>query len=329
MNQIRIQSMAVSHPEQSIGNDFYLEHFKKLHNADYSDFLQKVLGRERRYITSEKENTLTMAIDASLKVLKKAQIDVNEIDMILFSSQVPEYILPTNSVLIHRAIGAGHHTGVLDTNANCSGMLIAFDYACRFLMSHSHMKKILLVGSDNLSILANPNDSITYPNFGDAAVAMILEKVEGENCGLIDSMYFTESSNFDRVTYPKDGLSQGKKSGSMDYMQWLPFDGDVSIENAKKMMDELMARNDLKADDIQAFCLSQFSIFNINKLQAHFNVEKEKMIYVGDEFGYTGTTSPLIALNKAIESGQVKRGDKVLLWTVGIGYHLIAILYQY
>lgn len=328
MTNINIKAMAISHPSNVVDNSFFIEHFKEVEGKDYTDFLENILGRKSRHITTDGETTVTMAIDACKKVLEKSKLTAADIDLILFTTQVPEYTLPTNSVIIHGALGCGHRTGAIDTNANCSGMTIALEQASQYLASHPHMERILVVGSDNLSRLSNPADVITYANFGDAAVAMILEKTTQEG-GLIDSMFYTDPCIKDRVTYPVNGFTQAKKEGTVDYIQWLPFDAEMPMVNAQNMIIELLERNGLTTEDIKAYCFSQFSIVNINHLKEAFNLSQDKIAYIGDKFGYTGTTSPLLALYHAIEDGRVQRGDKVLLWTIGIGYQLIAVLYQY
>lgn len=331
MSSIRIKEIAIHHPENKVNNDFYVEHFKNLTGEDHTSFLKDILGRDSRHIIdNDDENTLTMAVEASKKVLEKSGVSAEELDMIVFASQVPEYIFPTNAVMLHREIKAGTKAGVMDLNANCSGMTIALDQASRYMRSNPRMNKLLLVGSDYSSLIMDPSDSITYPNFGDVAVAVILERIEEENTGLIDSIYYTDSSNYDRVTFPRNGLSKAfKGSEENKYLQWLPFDGDVSLPNAYKIIDEMLERNAVAPKDVDAYCLSQFSISNIKKMQANYGLKDEQMIYVGGEFGYTGTTSPLLALHEGIAKGTIKRGDKVLLWTVGVGYNLIAVLYQY
>ncbi|KOS67620.1 3-oxoacyl-ACP synthase [Lysinibacillus contaminans] len=328
MRNVIIKEMAIYHPEEKVSNDFYIEHFKQKDNEDYTKFLTEVLGRNNRYIAGKEENSLTMAIEASKRVLAKAGVSAEDLDMIMFSSQVPEYTLPTNSIMIHQALGAGGKTAVYDTNANCSGMTMALDNASRYLESHPRMNRILLVGSDNFLRISNPKDVITYANFGDVAVAVLLEKTEGEG-GLIDSDYFTDSSIFDKVVFPRNGLSKGMEDNSIDYTTWLPFNGDISIERTKELIDPMLSRNNLTPEDVKAYCFSQFAKSNLDKLQAHFGVEEERVVFVSDEFGYTGTTSPLLAFYKAVEDGRIQRGDKVLLWTVGIGYHIVAVLYQY
>lgn len=328
MSFVKIKEMAIYHPSNHVSNEKYIDHFLQKDGVDYTRLLTEVLGRDKRYVASENENSLTMAIEASKRVLEKSGISAEDLDMIMFSSQVPEYTLPSNAVMIHKAIAAGGKTGVYDTNANCSGMTIAFEQASRFLVSNPNMERILLVGSDNLTRIADPKDVITYGNFGDAAVAIILEKTN-EQGGLIDSAYYTDSTTFDKVTFPRNGLTQGLKDKSIDYMQWLPFDGTMCIESAKQIIDPMLARHNMKPEDVKAYCFSQFSAVNINLLKDYYNAPDENVIVVGNEFGYTGTTSPLLALYTAIEDGRVKRGDKVLLWTVGIGYQIIAVLFEY
>lgn len=65
---------------------------------------------------------------------------------------------------------------VYDSNANCAGMTIAVEQASRYLLSDPHINNALVVGSDYLSLVANPDEEITYASFGDAAAAVFLEK---------------------------------------------------------------------------------------------------------------------------------------------------------
>ena len=309
MTNVRIKEIEIYHPQNKVANDFYIEHFKQEQDIDLTHFLVDICGRDTRYIMDvEKENSVTMGVEASKKVLKKANLSAKELDMIIFASQVPEFIVPTNAVALHQAIGAGKHTGILDINANCSGMTTGLEQASHYLISNPNMKRVLLVGADAFSLIANPDCTIQYPNFGDCAVAVILEKTEEAGVGLIDSMYFTESCDVDKVTFPKNGLSKNLRGkGIVDYMHWTPFPGDVSIVSATEMIKELVARNGLTPQEVDAYCLSQFSIGNINLLRDNLLVTDEQMIYVGDEFVYTGTTSPLLALYKGVEAGRIKR----------------------
>lgn len=330
MMTVKIKDIAVYHPKNKVDNEYYIEHFKNTKGEDHTRFITDVLGRQSRYIIdNDSENSVTMAIEASKRVLNKADFQADDLDMIIFSSQVPEYTFPSNAVMVHEGIKAGTKTGVFDMNANCTGMTIALDQASRYLLSNPHMTRILLVGSDYTSLIADPEDSLTYPNFGDAACAVILEKTNEEQ-GFIDSIYYTDTWIVDKVTFPRSGLSNKLKGyDDSNYLQWLPFDGAAALPKAYNIIDEMLARNHMKIEDIDAFCLSQFSLSFLESFQENYQMDKEKLIYAGDKFGYTGTTSPLIAFHEGIQNGNIKRGDTILFWTVGVGYNLIAVLFTY
>lgn len=95
------------------------------------------------------------------------------------------------------------------------------------------------------------------------------------------------------------------------------------------LLERILKKNGLSPQDVRAYCLSQFSLANVLKIQDHLELEDAQMIYVGDRYGYTGTSSPFIALHEGIESGRIRRGDYVLFWTIGAGYQLVAMLFKY
>lgn len=325
---VQIKAVDIYHPEQSKDNAFYVDHFQK-QGKDIGRFL-KQMGRKSRYvIDNEHENGLTMGIEASKRVLQKAGVTGKDIDMIVFSTQVPETTFPANALFLHDAIGAPSHAMVMDSNANCAGMTLAVEQAVRTMQANPAIGRALIVGSDYNSLIANPAEEITYTNYGDAAAAVLLEATEGET-GFIDAQYFTDSVNRDKIMYPEKGLSHAVRGQSDSaYIQWLPFDGHIAMPPTYELIETLLTRNNLTSRDIKAFCLSQFSLGNIVKIQGHFQLQDDQIVYVGDRFGYTGTSSPFIALHEGIESGRIQRGDHVLFWTIGAGYQLAAMLFTY
>ncbi|MEK3980373.1 3-oxoacyl-ACP synthase III family protein [Psychrobacillus sp. FSL K6-2836] len=328
MTNIRIKAVDVYHAKKQVNNDVYLEHFKK-QEKDITNFLN-IMGRKQRYVIDNlEENTITMAIEATNRVLKKAGLEGKDIDMIVFSTQVPEVTVPTNAMFIHNAIQAKKGTVIFDMNANCAGMTIGVEQASRYMKSNPHVNTALVIGSDYLSLVADPKDAMTFANFGDAASAIILEKT-ATNTGFVDAMFEVDSSNRNNILYPHKGLSQTIKSNeSAEFMHWLPFDGTMSLPYTYEMFESILERNQLKIDDVDVFCLSQFAKVNMDEIQNHFDIPEEKVIYVGDSYGYTGTSSPFIALHEGIESGNIKRGDLILFWTIGGGHEFITMLFRY
>lgn len=327
---IVIRSAAYYHPLNIVGNNYYLEHFAAL-GKDIKRFLE-VMGRHNRYIVSDdSDNSLTMGLKAAQKVLKDAGLQSEDLDMIVFASQTPEYTYPTNALLLHNRLRCKHRTITLDTNANCAGMVAAVEQASRYMQSNPGIRYALVTGSDYSSINCNPDDEITYPNFGDAAAAVILER-STEPGGFTDSLYYTDSDGCENIMFPACGLSniyREETTAEQIRIRWTPFDGTVCVDAAIADIKELMERNELTPEDISAFCLSQFSLKNIELIREGLGLGPEKFIYVGDEFGYTATSSPFIAFQRGVEDGRIRRGDYVFFWSVGAGWQIPTLLFQY
>ncbi|MCL1630798.1 ketoacyl-ACP synthase III [Sporolactobacillus sp. CPB3-1] len=327
--KITIRAVGAYHPKTKVTNEFFLKHFQD--QGKDIDHLLKHMGRKSRYmIQNQEENGLTMGIEAAEDALKRAGLSGEDIDMIVFSTQVPEYTFPTNATFIHHAIHAGSRTIIMDSNANCGGMTVAVDHACRYMLTNPVVNRTLVVGSDFNTLLCDPNDEVTYANYGDAACAVILERTEGTS-GFLESSYYSDTSeNKDNIIYPSLGLSQALRDGrSGRYLKWVPFDGACALPPAYKNIQELLHSVQLKPSDVKAYCLSQFSLANILEIQKHFHLNDEQIIYIGDRYGYTGTSSPFLALYEGIESGRIHRGDYVIFWTVGAGFQTVGLLFKY
>ncbi|CAM4329811.1 ketoacyl-ACP synthase III [Paenibacillus typhae] len=331
-DNIRICNAAYYHPQHVVDNDYYLEHFAAL-GKDIKRFLE-MMGREHRYIIKdEHENALTMGYKAAQKALAGAGLAGEDLDMIVFASQTPEYTYPTNALLLHHRLGGKHRAITLDSNANCAGMVTAVEQASRYMQANRGIRYTLIVGSDYSSINCRTDDEITYPNFGDAAAAIILERTP-EAPGFKDSIYYTDSAIWESITFPACGLSGIYREGITPddiKLRWNPFDGSVCVEAAINDIKELLDRNGLTAEDISAYCLSQFSLKNIELIRKGLGLEAEaeRFMYVGGEFGYTATSSPFIAFQRGVEDGRIRRGDHIIFWSVGAGWQIPTMLYQY
>ncbi|WP_028982645.1 3-oxoacyl-[acyl-carrier-protein] synthase III C-terminal domain-containing protein [Sporolactobacillus terrae] len=327
--KITIRSVGAYHPKTSVTNAFFLKHFQD-QGKDIDHFL-KHMGRKSRYmIQNETENGLTMGIEAAKDALKRAKLSGEAMDMIVFSTQVPEYTFPTNATFVHHAIHASSRTIIMDSNANCGGMTVAVDHACRYMLANPSVNQTLVVGSDYNTLVCDPNDEVTYANYGDAACAVILEKTEGES-GFLGSSYYSETlENKDKIIFPSVGLSQALRKGENNrYLKWIPFDGGCALPPAYQNIQELLDVEHLQPTDVKAYCLSQFSLANILEIQNHFHLDDEQIIYIGDQYGYTGTSSPFLALYEGIKEQRINRGDYVIFWTVGAGFQTIGVLFNY
>lgn len=328
MNNIKIKGIEVYHGSDVIDNSYYIEHFKK-QGKDIKHFWEDVMGRKYRYhINSSKENSLTMAINASAKVLEKTNLKGSDMDMIIYSSVLPEYVAPPSSIILHNAIGGKHSCFCHDINVNCLGMTYSLDYIYRYMQSNDKINKVLLVGSDYLNPQVSPDNELCYGQYGDAACAVIFERT-AEDCKLLGTEITVNSASNEDVRFPMCGFSNIYTAAPHEITtKWEAYDTswlDGAIEN----MNAILSANNLTVSDISMFCFSQFSYGNIVYLREKMNISPENSMYIGDKYGYTGTSSPFIALYESIKADKVKHGDYVMFWTVGAGTIHMAILIKY
>lgn len=329
MRGVQIREIAMYHPANEVDNEYYINYFAEK-GTDVTG-LVTALGRNKRYIIDNpEENTLTMAAEASKLVLKKSGLEAKDVDLIIFTSQTPEYLLPSNALKLHHALGGDLSTACFDINANCAGMLVAIEQACRYMTANPRVERALVVGADYLSI-HSPEQPIYYSNFAESAVAVILEQAEGTR-GLIDSVYQTDTSVIDNSLFPAHGLSnlyREEFTAKDAQVQFTPFDDSVCAESAVNSIRILLERNNLNKEQIGGFLFSQFTIGNIKRVAEGLGIDQDKAVYIGDRFGYTASTSPLLALHEAVQAGKVQRGDYLVFWTVGAGWQNVSLLMQY
>lgn len=328
MTAVKIKDLAIYHPSHYKTNEYYFNHFDQK-GKDIRRLLEHV-GREKRYLIeehNEEETGLTMAIKSSLKVLEKTKLSGKDIDMIIFCTQTPEQMVPMNAFYIHQAIEASSKTRIFDMNANCAGMALATEFASKYMLADDKIQRTLIVGTDQFSPILNPEDEVTYPYFGDISVAMILEKTE-EAIGLIDSDFVSDSSNPNTILFPVNGLRALIQKGIGEKMQLTPFDDTAMFNDVYASIRNLLNDNGLKPEQVKC-CFSQNSLANIKKIQEEIGLKEENVIFVADQFGYSGTTSPFLALHEGIKDGRIKRNDYILFWSIGTGYQFITMLYKY
>lgn len=332
MGNAIIKGVAYYHPEHKVDNEYFIEHFKK--QGKNITGLLKTTGRKNRYISDdETENILTMGYQAAKEVLEKVYVKPSQLGMIIFSTGTPEYIAPSNAIKLHSMLQAGQKCAVYDLNANCAGMLVALEQVARTMRSNPDLKYALIVGSDQLNRYSRYREAITYSNFGDSACAMVIENIFHIERGFLDSDFYTNSSNHNKILLPAKGMSnvvRDKNLSTQDKLvKWDPFDLSGAFFSAKISIEELLFRNNLKKENIKKYFLSQFAIKNIKDVAQELGESLDKFVFIGDEFGYTGTTSPILAYARAVEDNELDIGDYVVFWTVGAGTTCVCVLYQY
>ncbi|GAA4295242.1 3-oxoacyl-ACP synthase III family protein [Anaerocolumna aminovalerica] len=331
---IVMKSVGIYHPEKKIGNESFINHFKNMDETlgERVSHLLTHLGRQERYIADfPNENVITMAINASKSAIEKAGIDPLELDGIIFSTDTPEYTSPSNAILLRDALEASNAHTVYDLNANCVGMVVAVDQAQALMKCNKRLKKILVVGSTMIHHFGLETDPITYGALGDAAAAVILETVETDKqIGFIDSVYATRTDLRDYILMPECGMSNIYDSSIPEEKKrwkWQPFDTEEPESRCGEIIKQVLNENGFAVCQANMIFMTQFSEDAIKNVSNALDYPLEQFKYVGNQYGYTGTSSPFMAYYHAITQEQIKENDVVVFCSVGSGLTAASLLY--
>lgn len=326
-SNIWIRGIDVYFPETFKNVDEYIEAFQSK-GQDIEFQVREFMGKDKLYtIENEEENTLTMAIEASKRVLESTGIKGSEIDMIVVSSMLPEYVSPPSALIIHDAINGKEDAICYDINVNCLGMTFALNQIYRQMGSEPGINRVLLVGTEYNTFITGKNNPIMTANVGDSACAVIVERTD-EECGVLSTKYAIEKGNVDQSAFPACGSSHIYNATKEEMVSKFDIES-ADLNVAAKCIRATLDEGNIDVADVAMFCFSQFAIYHTLTLRDKLGIPDEKSIYIGDKCGYTGTTSPFIVLYEAIKAGKVKHGDYVLFWTVGAAIQHISMLIKY
>jgi len=325
---VKIRDIAIHHGSMIRDNEYYYELYgKKAFIAQ--NIIEDFLVRDKRYVVDKEkgENATTLAIEAAKKVLSKSGLTGKDIDMICFCTFTGESVSPPNAIRIHHEIEGREDVPCFDTNANCIGMVLAFEQLSKYMIASNGIDRVLIIGSECLSLMFNPDEIGSYVAFGDTACAMIIEKTE-DMSKIIDTTVYTTSCDYNVAAAPMCGLSnifEAPKEKLYFTNNGRQADTSKCAEIILHMLDE----HNLSIEDISLFCVSQCSKAISSELLDKVGAKEEQRLFVMERFGYTGANSPFLALNEAVETGKVKRGEYVFIWTVGVGTQNIMSLIRY
>lgn len=276
-------------------------------------WIRERTGIVRRHII-ETDTTVTMAVKAGRKALQSANVNPEEVDLIIVSTISSNIILPCTACEVQKQIGAVHAT-CFDLNAACTGFLFAYNTAQAYISSGVY-KTALLIGAESLSNLVDWSDRGTCILFGDGAGAAVLKAEEG-NTVLT-------------VTH-----SDGEKCGALtcEMGSKMKMDGQAVFKFAVKQVPicitELLEKSGYTVDKIDYFILHQANRRIVEAVAKRMDTEIEKFPMNLQEYGNTSSASIPILLDEMNRNGQLKRGQKIVMAGFGAGLSWGASLFEW
>lgn len=324
----RISAVAAAVPDKILSN----QDLEKM--VDTSDqWIVERTGISRRHIVEKGVTSSDLATEAAAKLLKAKGLKPEEIDLIIVATITPDMQLPATACLVQHKLGASRAWG-FDVSAACSGFLYSLQVAVQFVASGAH-KNVLVIGVDVMSSIIDYTDRKTCIIFGDGGGAVLVQPSLDESQGcFIDFVHEVDGSGGDALCLPGGGSKYPASHDTVDQkLHFVHQDGAAVFKFATRKMSELcvklMERNGLTGKDIDLFVPHQANLRIIKAAVERINAPMEKVIVNLDEYGNTTAGTLPLALHSALEQGRLKKGDLVLMASMGAGYTAGAALFRW
>ena len=289
-------------------------------------------GIRERHIVDKGVATSDLAVEAAKKALEQRGIGASDLDAILVGTVTPDMFFPSTACLVQDKLGAKGVWG-FDLSAACSAFLYALQVGTQFVATGAH-KRVMVIGSDVMSSIIDYTDRSTCIIFGDGAGAVILEPADGDSLGMIDFMHEVDGSGGCSLYMPGGGSLNPSTHETVDQkMHYVHQDGQAvfkfAVRKQTELCEKLLERNGIKASDIDVFIAHQANKRIINATSERLGLRPESVVINIDRYGNTTAGTIPLAMNTAREEGKLKKGDLVLLASVGAGFTVGATLLRW
>ncbi|MCR4282812.1 MAG: ketoacyl-ACP synthase III [Bauldia sp.] len=289
--------------------------------VDTSDeWIRQRTGIRERHIAADGELTSDLAVMAARRALAHAGIAADEIDMIIMATATPDNTFPAAAVTVQEKLGITRGAAY-DVQAVCSGFVFGLTTADAMLRA-GHGTKALVIGAETFSRILDWTDRSTCVLFGDGAGAVVLARDETQTGGWSDRGLLTAHLRSDGRYKEKLYVDGGPSStGTVGHLR---MEGREVYKHAVSKIGDVIvdafAATGFTPADIDWFVPHQANVRIIDLTAKKFGIPYDKVIRTVDRHGNTSAASIPLALAEASADGRIKRGDLLLLESMGGGF---------
>ena len=310
-------------PEKVVTND---DLSKVVDTSD--EWIRTRTGIRQRHVAADGQTSSDMGHQAALKAIEAAGIDPSGIDLIVVGTTTPDYVFPSTACLIQQKLGIPG-CPACDVNAACSGFLFALSVADQFIRTGS-ARTVLVVGVETLTRMVDWTDRTTCVLFGDGAGAVVL-KADADT-GILSTHLHADGNKRDLLCCPV-GVSAGFDNSLPNAGVRITMAGNEVFKHAVKaldsVVDEALEANGLDKGDLDWLIPHQANLRIIEATAKRLDMPMDRVVVTVDRHGNTSSGSVPLALDEAVRSGRVQRGQLLLLEAFGGGFTWGSALLRY
>ena len=289
-------------------------------------------GIRERHVVDPGVATSDLAKEAALKAIERAGLTPDDIGFIIVGTVTPDMMFPSTARLLQHKIGA-HRAWGFDLSAACSAFTYALSTASQIVAGGAH-EHALVVGADVMTSIIDYQDRATCVIFGDGAGACVVSAAADGAGAILDFEHEIDGSGGPALCMPAGGSLHPPSQDTINQrLHYVKQDGQTVFKFAVRKTEEIarriMDRNGLTPDDIDLFVSHQANRRIIQSATEKLGIDPAKVIINIERFGNTTAATIPLALNDAVCSGRLKKGDLVLLASVGAGFTVGSVLVRW
>jgi 3-oxoacyl-[acyl-carrier-protein] synthase-3 len=313
-----IKSLATYVPPRVLTN----ADLEKLVDTTDEWILQRT-GIRERHIVDPGVATSDLAKEAGLRAIQNAGLTPDDIGFLVVGTVTPDMMFPSTACLVQHKIGA-HHAWGFDLSAACSAFTYSLTTACQMVASGAH-EHALVMGADVMSSIIDYRDRATCVLFGDGAGAVVVSAAGDDDGAILDFEHEIDGSGGRRMPPSHETIDER--------LHYVKQEGQTVFKFAVRKTEEIarrvLERNGLVPGDLDLFVSHQANRRIIHAATEKLGLDPERVIINIERFGNTTAATIPLALNDAVCSGRLKKGDLVLLASVGAGFTVGAVLVRW
>ena len=295
------------------------------------EWIQNRTGIKQRHIVSDDEASSDLSTHVANKLLKKRDINPEQIDIIIVGTVTPDHLTPSTAAIVQNNINA-KNAWAFDLSAACSGFLFGLETGSKLIESGKY-KTVMVIGVDTMTSILDFKDRETCIIFGDGAGGVILEPSKSDN-GIISSILKTDGSGASSLNVLAGGSRKPATEETIANREhFIRQDGKKVFKFAVKRMTEVskevLLKNGLSGNDIKLFIPHQANKRIIDATGERCGIPKDRVFINIDRYGNTTAGTIPIALNEAVENKLINNGDYILLSAFGSGFTWGSILIKW
>ena len=289
-------------------------------------------GIHTRHIVDKGVATSDLGREAALEAITRAGLTPDDIGLIIVGTTTPDMFFPSTAALIQNKIGAKHCWG-FDLAAACSGFTFSLATASQ-IVSTGKVNHALVVGADVMSSIIDYTDRTTCVLFGDGAGAVVVSAATEDGLQIIGFEHEIDGSGAPALQMPAGGSLRPASHETIDErLHYVKQDGQTVFKFAVRKTEEISRRvldkNGFTPDDVALFVSHQANRRIIMSAADRLGLPESKVMLNISDYGNTTAATIPLALNDAILQGRLKKGDLVLLASVGAGFTVGSVLLRW